>query len=191
MVRIIRANNPSTVRDHPCSCFFTGDAFSLDVRPLFIIRLRFDAKFYTLTAFIRANSLSTGQPALFGIIPAVTSSLDSPLLIRANSLSSGCTVRDHPCSYFPTGLALTQLFGIILQLLLLWKHALTITDTVRAVHHFITFIFSVVIRLWLVPLGIKLIPGGRYMHSAWLRTMSDTISSLGTDPWTPAVSLCP
>jgi hypothetical protein len=43
-------------------------------------------------------------------------------------------------------------------------------------------LFSVVIRLWLVPLGIQLIPGGRYMHSAWLRTMSDTVSSLGTDP---------
>jgi hypothetical protein len=35
---------------------------------------------------------------------------------------------------------------------------------------------------WLVPLGIQLIPGGRYTHSAWLRTASDTVSSLGTDP---------
>ena len=44
---------------------------------------------------------------------------------------------------------------------------------------------------WLVPLGAELIPGGRYMHPAWLRTASDTVSSLGTDPWTPAVSLYP
>jgi len=43
----------------------------------------------------------------------------------------------------------------------------------------------------LLPLGVRLIPGGRYTHSAWLRTASDTVSSLGTDPWTPAVSLCP
>jgi hypothetical protein len=27
-----------------------------------------------------------------------------------------------------------------------------------------------------------LIPGGRYMHLAWLRTASDAVSSLGTDP---------
>ena len=36
--------------------------------------------------------------------------------------------------------------------------------------------------LWLVPLGVQLIPGGRYTHLAWLRTASDTVSSLGTDP---------
>ena len=35
---------------------------------------------------------------------------------------------------------------------------------------------------WLLPLGVKLIPGGRYTHLAWLRTASDTVSSLGTDP---------
>jgi hypothetical protein len=51
--------------------------------------------------------------------------------------------------------------------------------------------FSVVISMWLVPLGILLIPGGRYTHFAWLRTASDTFSCLGTDPWTSAVSLAP
>ena len=40
-------------------------------------------------------------------------------------------------------------------------------------------------------IGCLRIPGGRYMHPAWFRTASDTVSSLGTDPWTPAVSLCP
>jgi len=31
-------------------------------------------------------------------------------------------------------------------------------------------------------IGCLLIPGGRYEHFAWLRTTSDTISSLGPDP---------
>jgi hypothetical protein len=31
-------------------------------------------------------------------------------------------------------------------------------------------------------IGCLLIPGGRYTHLAWLRTASDTVSSLGTDP---------
>ena len=31
-------------------------------------------------------------------------------------------------------------------------------------------------------IGCPLIPGGRYTHLAWLRTASDTVSSLGTDP---------
>ena len=31
-------------------------------------------------------------------------------------------------------------------------------------------------------IGCLLIAGGRYTHSAWLRTASDTVSSLGTDP---------
>ena len=31
-------------------------------------------------------------------------------------------------------------------------------------------------------IGCPLIPGGRYTHLAWLRTASDTVSCLGTDP---------
>ena len=50
---------------------------------------------------------------------------------------------------------------------------------------------AVIPLLWLVPLGIQLIPGGQYKHSAWLRNASDTFGSLGTDPWTAAVNLCP
>jgi hypothetical protein len=37
-------------------------------------------------------------------------------------------------------------------------------------------------------IGCPLIPDGRYTHLAWLRTMSDTVSSLGT---ASAISLCP
>jgi hypothetical protein len=59
---------------------------------------------------------------------------------------------------------------------------LALSDLPLSLLVFDTAIFSSCYFSLASTIGCLLIPGGRYTHIAWLRTASDTVSSLGTDP---------